>query len=165
VTNLSDVVQLISDTKSDLQTLQQAGAAAVHLIQGTPQKLGRAQDFANAMDQPFTADPADRAAGIQAEIDSETAALAAETDPLNRMRMTRHIANLQLLASAEGMSTALSGVVAFSPDEVVAIQALLTQAQKDIAARQDLATAISVLTSIVTASAQIAGKVATSGLV
>ncbi len=164
MTDLSDVVQLITDTKSDLQALQQAGASVAQLIQGTPQKLTRAKAFADALGQPFTASPADRSAGLQAEIDTETAALADETDPLNRMRMSRHLANLQLLASAEGMKEALSGVVLFSPDEVTSIEALLDQAEKDIAARQDLATGISVLTSIVTASAHIAGKVATSGL-
>ncbi|TAL03298.1 MAG: hypothetical protein EPO08_04460 [Rhodospirillaceae bacterium] len=167
MTALADVVTLINNCKTDIQTLQAQGQAALQAVAGNLQgRANRATAFSNALGQPFNAAGADRVPAIQAEIDSTQATLNNETDPVKRMVLMRHVANLQQYAAAAGLNAALANVaVVFSPAEVTEIQGLLTQAQRDIQARQTVASAIQILTSVITACAHIAGKVATSGLV
>jgi len=165
MTDLSYLLKLISDLKSSLQTLQQQGTAVLQIVRGDlQQQINRAQAFANALGPQFTATGANRVDALQAEIDADKAVLNGETDPLNRMIIGRHIANLELLAGAAGLNAALSAIVVFTPDEVTEIRSLLTQAQSDIDNRHDLASAVRIFAAVITSVAQIAGKVAAFGL-
>ena len=127
-------------------------------------QIKRAQAFADALGDSFVAQPEDRIVGLQAEIDDLKLQLANETNPLHRMVLSGHIGQLLELKGIGGLAEGFAGVVIFSEPEIHAIKGLLVQAAHDIQSRQDMAAAIRVTTSMITAAAQIAGKVATAGL-
>jgi ABC-type transporter Mla subunit MlaD len=167
-TKLEELIGFIKENKDNLKKLVDGGEEAIALLNGPhdelDKQLKRAKAFADALNDEFTAKPEDRTAGLTEQIKDLESQLDKEPNPVRRMVLNRHIAQLLELRGAEGLAADFSGIVLFPPAEVQSIQGLLTQAAQDIQLRHDIATAIRVTTSMITASAQIAGKVATSGL-
>jgi hypothetical protein len=164
MTDLGEILKLVTDVGALLNNLKQSVSAPADAQDKLQGLASRAQQFANALGQPFTASPRDRTTALDAEIKVVEAARDSETNPIQKAILSRHLANLQVAQGDAQLTTALSQVVVFSDEEVTTIESLLTQAQHDIVARKDLASFIQIGTAILTAAAQIGGKVATAGV-
>lgn len=152
---------LLDDLKSSTSDL--ISDAKAILVENS---ANRAKQFADAIKDKFRIRDGEqrRKALDDAILDVEKQLLETE-DILEEMALNIRLSELLQLRANATVAGAFEGIIAFPDEEVERIQRLLKQVDEDIEARRDLKTAMGIVTRAISVTAQIAGRVATGGII